>query len=56
VGQGRHHGLELSREVLWRFERVGEVDADPLVALESITRLVQLESDLEVCDRIGGHE
>ena len=37
-------------------QRVGQVDLRALVAAEAVARLVQLEADLEVRDRVGCHQ
>ena len=38
------------------FQRVGQVDAQPLVGAETVARFLQLHPELQVGDRIRGHE
>jgi hypothetical protein len=55
VSQCRDRELELPREVISRFQRIGQIDPSACIAAEAVSGLVGLESDLQVRDGIRGH-
>lgn len=56
MGQGRYCELEPIREILRWLQSVGQVDSGSFTAPEVIAGLVELETQLEVRDRVRCHQ